>query len=88
MSFLHQVAPVGESMILPRFYGKGQTSPLFLPCRYAPEDFGPIFIHSFAEDYRKICAMKEQIIEILNCYKDTTPGVTRLPKMTKRDRRS
>ena len=64
--------PVGESMILPRFYGKGQTSPLFLPCRYAPEDFGPIFIHSFPEGYRKICAMKEQIIEILNCYKDTT----------------
>ena len=63
---------VGESMILPRFYGKGQTSPLFLPCRYAPENFGPIFIHSFFEGYRKICLMKDQIIEILNRFKDTT----------------
>ncbi len=63
---------VGESMILPRFYGKGQTSPLFLPDRYAPGSFESIFIHSFAEGYRKICIRKDQIVEILNRYKNTT----------------
>ncbi len=63
---------VGESMILPRFYGKGQTSPLFLTDRYYLDSFGYIFIDSFAEGYRKICTMKDQIIEILKRYKDTT----------------
>ncbi len=63
---------VGESMILPRFYGTGQTSPLLLPVRCAPDKSESLFIHSFLESYRKICAMKEQILEILNRYKDTT----------------
>ena len=63
---------VGESMILPRFYGKGQTSPLLLEGRYDPESFESTFIESFAEGYRNICIMKDQIVEILNRYKDTT----------------
>ena len=63
---------VGESMILPRFYGRGQTSPLLLKGRYDADSFESVFIESFAEGYRKICTMRDQILEILNRYKDTT----------------
>ncbi len=63
---------VGESMILPRFYGKGQTSPLYLPDRNAPGSFESVFLRSFAEGYRKICILKDQIVDILNRYKGTT----------------
>ena len=60
----------GESMVLPRFYGYMQTSPLIPGKECHPEGYESCFIHGFRESYYQICESREGILRILKRYKE------------------
>ena len=60
----------GESMVLPRFYGYRQSSPLVLPEGLHPGGYEQVFISGFEDGYRMICAEKEGVIRLLKLYED------------------
>lgn len=61
---------VGESMVLPRFYGKRQKSPLILNDNLIPDDFAETFERGFAEGYRAVIAHRAGIGAVLDRYAD------------------
>ena len=61
---------VGESMVLPRFYGKRQKSPLILSDSLISDDSVEAFGHGFAEGYRAVVAHSGDIGAVLDRYAD------------------
>ncbi|MBR5089292.1 MAG: DUF4135 domain-containing protein, partial [Ruminiclostridium sp.] len=61
---------VGESMVLPRFYGKRQKSPLILGDSLIPDDCTEAFERGSAEGYRAVAAHIADIGDVLDRYAD------------------
>ena len=61
---------VGECMVLPRFYGYMQASPLVPDDDCRPEGYEQSFIDGFQNGYRIICDRKEEVSRILAAYED------------------
>lgn len=68
--FPDYLTSVGESMILPRFYGYRQTSPLVPEAGCISDVYEQAFIAGFREGYRKIIEYREEIKQILDHYAD------------------
>ena len=65
---------VGESMVLPRFYGKRQKSPLILSDSLISDDSVEAFGHGFAEGYRAVVAHSGDCSSVKNPAKLNRPN--------------
>ena len=69
--FPDYLTSVGESMVLPRFYGYTQTSPLFPDRKYGDDGYEQCFIAGFEDGYRKILKEQEAVLRRMEAYSET-----------------
>ncbi len=68
--FPEYLMSVGESMVLPRFFGMMQMSPMIPVDKCRPDEYEQTFIDGFIDGYERICDRRDEIGKILDSFAD------------------